>query len=104
MKNHQQSKSNVTKPSTRKENSVNRPIDNNDECLTVVFVPVDLYPLYYSIYRHGNEIKNASSNHTIKKEKKRSIMFALSLLLSSIYKEISFAIGAFLLSHLFFPH
>jgi hypothetical protein len=67
---HQQSKSNVTKPSTRKENSVNRAIDNNDECLNVVFALVDLYPLYYSTYRHGNEIKNASSsNHTIKRKK-----------------------------------
>jgi hypothetical protein len=104
MKDHQQSKSNVTKPSTRKENSVNRAIDNNDECLTVVFVLVDLYPLYYSTYRHGNEIKNASSNHTIKREKKRSIMFALSLLLSSIYKEISFAIGAFFVVSSFLSH
>jgi hypothetical protein len=68
---HQQSKSNVTKPSTRKENSVNRAIDNNDECLTVAFALVDLYPLYYSTYRHRNEIKNASSNHTIKREEEK---------------------------------
>jgi hypothetical protein len=61
-----------------KENSVNRAIDNNDECLTVGFVLVDLYSLYYATYRHGNEIKNGSSNHTTKR--KRNIMFALSLL------------------------
>lgn len=67
---HRQSKSNITKSSTRKENSVNRAIDNNDECLTSYFALVDLCLLYYSTYRHGNEIKNACSNHTIKREKK----------------------------------
>ncbi len=46
---------NLIRPSTieiechqekKNDNSINRGIDNNDECLTVGFVLVDLYPLY----------------------------------------------------------
>ena len=88
----------------KKENNVNQAIDNNDECLTVGFALVDLYPLYNSTYRHENEIKNASSNHVIKRKNiyisTKNKVCSFFAFLSSICQEIGFAIGAFLSFHI----